>query len=100
LVEGELTANKTTLTMAPQKKKQKTGKKDGKWTLGDDRRRSSRVLNQPVTVLNRENAWGQFTDDFFALLFTFEIHIKLMFGAIRRCESFRFRQTKLLFQDP
>jgi hypothetical protein len=50
-------------TMAPQKK-QKTGKKEGKRAHSDDERRSSRVLNEQVAVLNRENVLGQLTDEF------------------------------------
>jgi hypothetical protein len=51
--------------MAPHQKKQKTGKKKGKRVHSDaGGRRSSRVLNEQVAVLNRVNVLGQFTDEF------------------------------------
>jgi hypothetical protein len=40
------------------------GKKEGKRAHSDGGRRSSRVLNEQVAVLNRENVLGQFTDEF------------------------------------
>jgi hypothetical protein len=49
--------------MAPQKK-QETGKNEGKRAHSDGGRRSSRVLNEQVAVLNSENVLGQFTDEF------------------------------------
>jgi hypothetical protein len=45
-------------------KKQKTGKKEGEASRSDAGRRSSRILNEQVAVLNSENVLGQFTDEF------------------------------------
>jgi hypothetical protein len=57
--------------MAPRKK-QKTGNKEGKRAHTDAVRRSSRVLNEQVAVLNSDNVLGQFTNEFLQeKLFTF-----------------------------
>jgi hypothetical protein len=57
----KLTQQRTIMT---PRKKQKTGKNEGKRAHSDGGRRSSRVLNEQVAALNSENVLGQFRDEF------------------------------------